>query len=126
VGEWYVRVKRKKYKKGYVISIGLDPLHYEDCLSEDCKGVPTRIFYNTEVADATLYALARAEINDADNAVWVKEDDVDRVLEDIQKFYKKYGELTGEKINVEIIDVDKIAKKPKIRKLSLEKILNYK
>jgi len=123
--EWYVRVKYKKYKSGYVISIGLDPVkHY------NTPPIPVAIFYNGEVMDPSLYAVLgeyTEGIENADNAIYVKPGDLKETLDKVKAFYDEFGRLTGETIHVEVIDIDAIPKKPPhIRKLNILEELGLK
>ena len=123
--EWYVRVKYKKYKSGYVISIGLDPVkHY------NTPPIPVAIFYNLDVMDPSLYAVLGENtvgIPDADNGIYVEREQLDEMIEKIKAFYDEFGRLTGETIHVEFIDVDAIPKKPvSIKKLDIFEELGLK
>jgi len=121
--EWYVKVKYTKHRKGYIISIGLDPVkHYN---TE--RTIPVAIFYNLDVMDPSLYALLGEDtvgIKDADNGIYVESKQFDEMIEKIKRFYEEFGKLTGETIHVEVINIDDIPKKPiKLRKIDLAKEL---
>jgi len=124
--EWYVRVKYSKHGNGYVISIGLDPMkHYN---TE--RTIPVAIFYNLDVMDPSLYAVLGEDtvgIPDADNGIYVEQEQLDEMIEKIKAFYDEFGRLTGETIHVEVIDIDAIPKKPPhIRKLNILEELGLK
>jgi len=93
-----IKVKVFKYRKGKIISIGVDPLEPYD--------LPVSIFYNKTVIDPLLYAVTNTEIKNADNAIYVRENEVDAIINDVKNFYKKYGSYIGMDIKVNIIEVE--------------------
>lgn len=128
-----IRVKVVAYKKGYVVSIGIDPLNPHK--------LPVKIFHENRVVDPLLYAVTGAEISDADNAIYVKKNEVEKIINEIKDFYARYGEYFDMKIPVNIIEIDdtnqgqntgatveklKISRRPKIKKLSIEEIVEKK